>query len=96
MTLRIQDTVIFWISGHPLAHIVTLRLLHMPAQIVQMMAFPKIMAIWTSQIPVWDHLKFPQVCIPVICIYCGSTQSPRSLLPSSKSDISYADEGLYP
>ncbi len=29
----------------------------MPAKIIQMMAFSKIMAIWTPAITLWDHLN---------------------------------------
>ena len=35
--------------------LMTLRLLYMPAQIMQMMAFTQIMAIWTPLITIWDH-----------------------------------------
>ncbi len=37
---------------------ITLRLLYMPAQIIQMMAVTRIMAIWTPAITLQDHLKF--------------------------------------
>ena len=42
-------------------------LLYMPAQIIQMMAFTQIMAIWTPEISLQDHLKKSHLLKPV----CG-------------------------
>ncbi len=50
---------------------ITLTLLYMPAQIIQMMTFTRIMAIWTPAITPQDHLK--KYLRGLICILRTST-----------------------